>query len=275
MSNWILRSLGLTVLLLGGVWPALAQAPKPKLQALVITGQNTPGHDWRATTPVLRKLLEDTGRFEVRVTEEFRGGGPETLAPYDVVILSYYDGRKPELRWGERADAALLNYVRSGKGLVVYHFATAAFDGWTEYEKLCGANWRPDHGHHSARHDYVVTIRDPQHPITRGMKATFPEENDELYANLKWQPEGAFHVLATAWDDHALYTPGEKQPVPGPGLDQPMLWTVNYGAGRVFVTALGHDADAMKLPGFIATLTRGAEWAATGDVTIPLPAELK
>ena len=34
MSNWILRSLGLTVLLLGGVWPALAQAPNPKLQAL-------------------------------------------------------------------------------------------------------------------------------------------------------------------------------------------------------------------------------------------------
>src|ERR1017187_2644472 len=50
------------------------QQPAPKIQALIITGQN--GHDWRATTPVLRKLLEDTGRFEVRVTEEFRGAGP-------------------------------------------------------------------------------------------------------------------------------------------------------------------------------------------------------
>lgn len=56
-----------------------APAGPPKLQALIITGQN--GHDWRATTPVLKQALEETGRFEVRVTEEFRGAGPETLAP--------------------------------------------------------------------------------------------------------------------------------------------------------------------------------------------------
>jgi len=53
---------------------------------------------------------------EVRVTEEFRGGGPETLAPYDVVIVNYSDNRKPELRWGDRADNALLNFARGGKG---------------------------------------------------------------------------------------------------------------------------------------------------------------
>jgi hypothetical protein len=118
-------------LLLAAASLAFAQAPK-KLQVLIVTGHNTASHDWHGTTPVLRKLLEDTGRFEVRVTEEFRGAGPETLAPYDLVILSYYDARKPELRWGERADSALLNFVRSGKGLVIYHFALAAFDGWAD-----------------------------------------------------------------------------------------------------------------------------------------------
>jgi type 1 glutamine amidotransferase len=247
----------------------LGQPPASKIQALIVTGQN--GHDWRATTPVLRKLLEDTGRFEVRVTEEFRGAGPETLAPYDVVILNYYDSNRPELRWGERADAALLDFVRSGKGVVVYHFSAAAFNGWQEFEKLCGGNWRPQHGHHSARHDFTVKIVDKEHPVTRGMQASFTQSNDELYANLKWQPEGTYHVLATAWDDHTRYNPAEEQPIPGPGLDQPMLWTVNYGKGRVFVTALGHDPDAMKSAGFAATLTRGAEWAATGGVTVPLP----
>src|SRR5512141_1461168 len=117
----IVKCFGLGLLLLGAGSLAPAQAPSPKLQALILTGQNTASHDWRGTTPVLRKLLEDTGRFEVRVNEEFRGGGSETLAPYDLVIVSYYDGRKPELRWGERADTALTNYVRSGKGLVVFH----------------------------------------------------------------------------------------------------------------------------------------------------------
>lgn len=255
------------------VWGADAQPPKtPKLQALIITGQN--GHDWRGTTPVLREELEQTGRFEVRVTEEFRGASPETLAPYDLVVLNYYDSRKPQLRWGEKADAALADFVRSGKGLVVYHFSVAAFDGWTDFEKMSAGNWRPNNGHHSARHDFVVQVRDQDHPITRGLKTSFPQTSDELYANLKWQPEGTFHVLATAWDDHTLYNGKAKQPTPGPGLDQPMLWTVDYGKGRVFVTALGHDIAAVKTPAFIGTFTRGAEWAATGQVTIPTLPEL-
>ena len=79
--------------LLGAASLAPAQAPPAKIQVLIVTGQN--GHDWRATTPVLRSLLEATGKFEVRVTEEFRGAGPEMLAPYDVVILNYYESRKP------------------------------------------------------------------------------------------------------------------------------------------------------------------------------------
>lgn len=259
-------------LLLAAISLASAQTPA-KIQALIITGQN--GHDWRATTPVLRALLEETGRFEVRVTEEFRGAGQETLSPYDLVILNYYDKRQPDLRWGEHAETALTNYVHGGKGLLIYHFSMAAFDGWAEYEKMCGANWRPNNGHHSARHDFTVTIQDKDHPVTRGMRASFPQVNDELYANLRWQPQGAFHVLATAWDDHARYPSAEKQPIAGPGLEQPMLWTVDYGKGRVLVTALGHDPDAMKSAGFKATLARGAEWAATGNVTISLPEELR
>jgi hypothetical protein len=255
----------------------VAQQPKapagpPKLQALIITGQH--GHDWKGTTPLLRQYLEDTGKFEVRVTEEFRGAGPETLSPYDVVLVNYGDRRRPELRWGERAETALVSYVRSGKGLVLYHFALASFEHWPEFEKLSGGNWRPNQGHHSARHDYTVDVRDASHPIMKGLKKSFPQLNDELYANLKWQPPEAFHVLATAYDDHKLYKGQARQPIPGDGLDHPMLWTLNYGQGRIFVTALGHDAAAMKTAGFITTLQRGSEWAATGQVTIAAPAEL-
>ena len=141
---------------------------------------------------MLRKLLEDTGRFEVRVTEEFRGAGPETLAPYDLVVLNYYDGRKPALRWGDRADQALLEFVRSGKGVVVYHFSVAAFDGWTEFEKMSAGNWRPNNGHHSARHDFKVDITRLRASDYARLKKSFPQPNDELYANLKWQPEGTF-----------------------------------------------------------------------------------
>ena len=106
MKHSLGKSLWICALLSAAGSLAIAQAPASKLQALIITGQNTASHDWHGTTPVLRKLLEDSGRFEVRVTEEFRGASRETLAPYDVVIVSYYDNRKPELRWGERRRSA-------------------------------------------------------------------------------------------------------------------------------------------------------------------------
>jgi type 1 glutamine amidotransferase len=253
-----------------------APAGPPKIQVLIITGQN--GHNWRGTTPILRKILEDTEKFEVHVTEEFRGGGPETLKPYDLVVLNYQDrGNRPELRWGDRADKALVDFVNSGKGLVVYHFSMAAFDGWTEYEKMSAANWRPNYGHHSAPHNYVVDIKDQEHPITKGLKLSFPQANDELYSNLRWQPAGSYHVLATAYDDHALYAASRTdarapQPLEGTGANEPMLWTVDYGKGRVFTTALGHDVEQVQTPAFTTTFARGAEWAATGKVTLPIPA---
>src|SRR5450759_2094206 len=111
MRNPFLKLGVACVFLLGIARPAPAQTPK--IQVLIVTGQN--GHDWRSTTPVLRKILEDTGRFEVRVTEEFRGATADTLAPYDVVLLNYYESKRPNLRWGDATDHALLNFVRGGK----------------------------------------------------------------------------------------------------------------------------------------------------------------
>jgi uncharacterized protein len=278
--NRTLLALASLICIVGGLVYAQQPAPPqpnpapPKIGVLIVTGQN--GHNWRGTTPILRKILEDTGKFEVRVTEEFRGAGPETLAPYDLVVLNYFERGRPELRWGEKTDAAFLDYVRAGKGVVVYHFSMAAFNGWTEYEKLSGGNWRPDNGHHSAPHNFTVDIKDQEHPITKGLKLSFPQANDELYANLRWQPANSYHVLATANDDHALYAASRTdsrapQPLVGPSANEPMLWTVDYGKGRVFVTALGHDVDQVQTAAFGTTFARGAEWAATGKVTQPIP----
>lgn len=242
-----------------------------RLQALIITGQNP--HDWKGTTPSLRKTLEDTLKFEVRVVEEFRGGTPEMLAPYGLIIMNYYDGR-PQFRLGDRAENAISEFVRSGKGLVLYHLSLGAFDGWTDYEKMSGGNWRPNNGHHSAQHDFSLDVKDPDHPIMQGLKSPLPVQHDELFANLRWQPDGSFHVLATAYDDHALYNGRSNQPIPGPGKDEPILWTTQFGMGRVFATALGHDPMDTENPAFKITFARGAEWAATGKVTIPVPPEL-
>jgi len=166
--------------------------------------------------------------------------------------------------------------VESGKGLVIYHFSLAAFDGWQAFEELSGGNWRPNNGHHSPPHDFAVTITNPDHPITAGLRAKLPQPVDELYANLKWQPDRSrYQILATAYDDHKRYQGKARQPIPGDGIHHPMLWVSERGKGRIFVTALGHDIGAVQTSVFTTTFNRGSEWAATGAVTIPIPAKLR
>lgn len=243
---------------------APAQGP-PKMKVLILTGVNN--HKWVLTTPVLRDILEQTGRFEVRVNEEGRGNGPETFAPYDVLLLNY--NAQPSAWWDFRAREALLDFVRNGKGLVSYHASNNAFNGWDEYDKLIGGTWRATAGH-APYHTYTVKIVDLQNPIMQGMPETFPE-TDELYHGLTMQPN--IHVLATAYDDpHNCSKNGKSC---GTGKEEPLIWTLKYGSGRVFQTALGHDVHSMEGAGFRVTLIRGTEWAATGQVTIPVPADLK
>jgi type 1 glutamine amidotransferase len=84
---------------------------------------------------------------------------------------------------------------------------------------------------------------------------------DELYDSL-CGPAKELDVLATAHSDKANR---------GTGEEEPMLMTIRYGKGRVFHTTLGHDVPAMQCVGFITTLLRGTEWAATGKVTVKPP----
>ncbi len=248
---------------------AAALAAAAPVRVLILSGRNN--HDWRTTTPYLRKILTDTGRFDVRVQEEPAGITDATLASYGLLVLDYNGAR-----WGATAEKAVENFVRSGKGLVAVHGATYAFGGlvvlgdrhvrtgiiepaWPEYAAMAGGSWSdqaPKTGH-APRHLFTVKYTDAAHPITQGLEPF--KINDELYHSIRTRPE--IHVLATAFDDPANG---------GTGKNEPMLWTLNYGKGRVFHTALGHDVSAMQTAGFVATFTRGCEWAATGSVA---PAE--
>ncbi|HET7212265.1 MAG TPA: ThuA domain-containing protein [Terriglobia bacterium] len=275
---------------------------KGAIRVLILTGQNN--HDWRSTTPVLRDMLLNTGRFDVRVNEEPTGMTAETLAIYNVVVLNY---NGPRL--GQTAESALEDFVRSGGGLVGVHGANWAFSGlvvlgagsvpteimeppWPAYKQMIGGVWsdQPPASGHAPRHKFNVKVVDQDSPITEGLPKTF-EANDELYHNMHMAP--GVHILATAFDDLAnkSHTPPpasagkETQTATGPdrsakwphldnnptGKDEPMLWTIRYGRGRTFYTTLGHDVKAMDLPGFSTTFVRGVEWAATGKVKQPPP----
>jgi uncharacterized protein len=279
---------------------ASGQSPpgeKPKIRVLIVDGFN-PYHDWQKTTPLMKQILEGSGRFTVDVAtapipEGYKCGVSEPPPPvdnrdfhpkfanYDVVIGNYVGPR-----WPKETEDDFVAFVKNGGGFVSVHSADNAFADWSEYNQICGIGgwygrdekWGPyvffddagnlQHdatpgrcGHHGPKHEYQVEMRDTQHPITRGLPPLWMHTSDELYDSLRGPAEN-MSVLATAYSDPKFQ---------GTGRHEPMLMTLEYGKGRVFHTVIGHN-EAMKCVGFATTLARGTEWAATGNVTIPVPA---
>jgi uncharacterized protein len=272
----------LTALFLGLLATTVAWAQTPH-KALIVDGQNV--HNWQETTPVLKQLLEDSGLFQVDVaTSAPRGqdmsGFQPKFSDYAVVVLNYQGDD-----WPEATRQAFVEYVKNGGGVVVYHFACAAFPKWPEYNEIIGlGGWggrneaagpylrlrdgqfvRDDSpgrgGGHGPMQPFQLVIREPNHPITQGLPPKFMHVDDELYGWLRG-PAKNLTVLATAFAPKDLGGADEHEPV---------LFTVQYGEGRVFQNALGHTGKELKSVAFIATFLRGAEWAATGKVTQAVP----
>lgn len=314
--------LALAALLAAG--PLSFAGEKTKIRVVLIDGQNN--HDWRSTTPFMKRVLEESGRFTVDVaTSPQMPAAPakpnkpkdetdaaavakfkEALAKYEAalpkfkeeqaaakvkfdawkidfdkydVVLSNYNGQN----WPVAINEALEYRLKTGKiGLVIVHAANNAFGGWKEYNRMIGMGWRGasggdrltfsdagkpvktpsgkgDGSGHRYTGPFSVTVRDAEHPVTKGMPSEWMHNRDELYDNMRGPIENV-HVLATA------YSKGTKE-------HEPMIWTVAYEKGRVFHTPMGHDVGAMHCVGFVATLLRGTEWAATGRVTQSLPGD--
>ena len=68
---------------------------KDTIRILILSGRNN--HDWRTSTPFMEKILNDTGRFDVRLEEEPNGINADTLAPFDVLVDDYCGPRWPEV----------------------------------------------------------------------------------------------------------------------------------------------------------------------------------
>lgn len=279
-----LATLTFAVVLAAGA--ARAQTPIP---VMLLDGESGgPYHDWPRVTIALKKMLDETGLFATTIVTAPPAGGDYTaFAPdfskYRVIVMNY---DAPDERWPAALKTSFEKYIAGGGGLVAVHATDNAFAGWTAFNEMVGVGgWRgrteqagpywfyqdgkltsdaaPGRaGSHGRRTPFQVAVREPNHPIVRGLPKVWMHQGDELYARMRG-PGKNMTVLATAFSDPANA---------GSGRDEPQLMVLSYGKGRIFHTMFGHDVTAMSSVDFVVTLQRGTEWAATGNVTQKVPA---
>ncbi|MFA7006961.1 MAG: ThuA domain-containing protein, partial [Verrucomicrobiia bacterium] len=217
------------------------------IRVLILTGQNN--HNWKETTPKLKEILVKSGRFTVDVTEHPEQCDAATFARYDALLSNWNAwGKVAVTNWPVAMRTAYLDFIRGGKGLVVVHAGCSTFYDWPEYQQAGGASWKLGETNHGKPREFTVKFTDPAHPVTRGLEPF--RTTDELWMKPGIHP--AAKVLAI-------------------GDDQPLAVATAFGKGRGFALLLGHNAAFMDTPGFQTLLLRGAEWAATGNVTLAAP----
>lgn len=260
---------------------ALQLASGASVRALLIDGS-----EWQPQTGPLKAMLETSDVLHVDVlTAPAKGTAFEPpFDKYKVVILNYGGDA-----WPLATMAALDKYLQNGGGLVVLAPADAAFPAWTEYNAMLGVSGAPNRDKSAGPfwfyaqgnlafdsespgaagkapkpdQPFVVTIRNTEHPIAKGLPLTWMHAADALLGNLRG-PGKNMIVLGTAHSDP------ERG---GTGRDEPVLLAISYGKGRVFHTLLGSTPDGMACVGYQTILQRGAEWAATGKVTVRIPSD--
>ncbi|MEY2879207.1 MAG: hypothetical protein RLZZ15_1587 [Verrucomicrobiota bacterium] len=230
-----------------------------------------------------RRHADLTRAAQTNLAPEWDRWSPD-FSKHAAVILNYNGPA-----WPRPMQDAFVAYVRGGGGVLVVHAANNGFADWPEFNAMIGLGWRkgdfgtcltidPATGRaveccageatgHGAKHPFVVTHRQPGHPILHGLPTAWLHGKDELYHHLRG-PAQNVTILASAFSD-----PQQR----GSGRHEPVLWEVPFGQGRVLVCTLGHswkgdtDWDGLRCVGFQTVLARSAEYLTTGKVTLDAP----
>ena len=177
------------------------------------------------------------------------------LAHYQLFLQLNY----PPYAWKPQAASAFEHAIETGAiGWVGFHHATllGEFDGypiWPWFSRFMGdIRWT----------QYIATFATatvhnevPQHPVLRGVPATFSIENEEWYTWDK-SPRPNVHVLASV--DENTYQPDSKVKMG----DHPVVWSNEHVKARNVYIFMGHHPELFQNPAFTALFHNAILWAA-------------
>ncbi len=208
-------------------------------RVVIITGDNTfPGHKWQETSAAIKEIIEQSAGVSATIVPDPNFLASDELFTFDAAVFDFRN-EKP-LAQDDKARSNLVKFLERGKGLVLIHWASGAFPYWPEYANIAG---RCQQRKHDLRGPFKVTVANPDHPVMKGMRDF--ETDDELFFD--YIGDRQVDILATA---HSVKI----------DKDSPMALALQYRAGRVFQTSLGHDVKALKMAGTSELIRRGLAW---------------
>ncbi len=219
--------------LLAGCLAAFPQTTR----ALVVTG----GHTY---DPSFYILFEGDSRIKAIVDPHPMPYRRELRKSYDVLVL--YDSMQ---EIGETERKNLVNFLESGKGLVILHHALVDYCNWEWWWKeVMGGRWiqtddKPPRWKTTWKHDVNMTVHPVgKHPVTEGVGTL--HITDETYKGMWLSPDNA--VLMRTDE---------------PTSDGPVVWISPYRKSRVVAIQLGHDRMAHYHPGYQRLVKNAILWA--------------
>ena len=188
--------------------------------------------------------------FTVHYTED-RDQAAAEIGNADVAVISVNRLHFDTPVWRK----ALFDFAAAGKGLVMLHPGTwYAFPEWPELNaSIVGGGSRG----HDRIGKFSVQVVKPDHPIMKGVPASFEVEDELYYVNA--EPEklapgtSPIEVLAET-------SPSVKFKRP-----HPSVWVTRHPTARIVGIALGHDQRTHQHEAFKRLLTNAVSWA--GRVT--------
>ncbi len=213
-------------------------------RVLVVRG-GWEGHQPEACTELFTGFLRGQG-CDVVVAETLDAYlDRHLLDATDLIVQCWTEGRLTQ----EQCDG-LLSAVAAGTGFAGWHGGVVAtFRESTAYRYMVGGQFLC---HPGGFVDHAVDIAPDRrdHDIVRGL-STFAVHTEQYFCHV----DPGNDVLATT-----TFTGAHGAPETA-GVVMPVVWTRSYGAGRVFVSTLGHAPEDLQLEPVRRLTERGLLWA--------------
>ncbi|MFH1718175.1 MAG: ThuA domain-containing protein [Planctomycetota bacterium] len=217
---------------------------------------------FHTSIPVGNRALEvmgkKTGAYDVVVTDDYSVFTKENLKQFDAVCLNNTTGLKFDPKETPERCEALMDFVKSGKGIAGIHAATDNFNQWPQGEEMMGGKFT---GHPwGGGGTWAIKIDEPDHPLMAAFKGQGFKINDEIYRTDPplYSRDKQLVLMSLDMSDPTTRNVNGFKPT---DEDTGTAWVKTLGKGRIFYCSLGHNDHIFSNPAILQHYLDGIQFA--------------